>query len=191
MGRARLGEGEACSSQAKANRAQGERAARESAGGNGVPEGFTLSLALVDALPVAFFCAAAVLAGLEIDSVLFTVGAVVAAIGGAGKVCWKFVLALGRRDVRILSRQMHVTMPVGFLIMIAGAILAGASTAALAGRICTLPSAVFAVAWVALMGAMGYFAGHRDQTDARSNWVEQLVNTAGQACLLAAVALAG
>lgn len=34
------------------------------------------------------------------------------------------------------------------------------------------------------------FAGHRDQGSARGNWTEQLTNTAGQACPLAALLLA-
>ena len=59
--------------------------ATESAGPDGIPEGFTLALALVDALPVAFFCAAAILAGVGIGSLLFMVGAAFAAVGGAGK----------------------------------------------------------------------------------------------------------
>ena len=164
--------------------------ATESAGPDGIPEGFTLALALVDALPVAFFCAAAILAGVEIGSPLFTVGAALAAVGGTGKVCWKLVLALARRNVPLLGRQMRVTMPTGFLLMIAGAFCSPASAGALVQRIGTFPSAAFAIAWVACMGAMGYLATHRDQADARSNWVEQLVNAAGQACLLVAIALA-
>ncbi len=160
------------------------------AGANVVPEGFTLALALVDALPVAFFCAAAILAGIEIESPLFAAGAVLSAVGGTGKVCWKLVLALARHDVPFLSKQMRVTMPAGFLLMIGGALCSLASAGALVQRICVFPSAVFAIAWVACMGAMGYLATHRDQADARSNWIEQLVNAAGQACLLVAVALA-
>ncbi len=160
------------------------------AGAGDVPEGFTLALALVDALPVAFFCAAAVLAGVEIGSPLFAAGAVLSAIGGAGKVCWKLVLALARRDVPFLGKQMRVTMPAGFLLMIGGALCSAAPAGALVQRICAFPSAVIAVVWIACMGAMGYLATHRDQADARSNWVEQLVNAAGQACLLAAIVLA-
>lgn len=160
------------------------------AAADGVPEGFTLALALVDALPVVFFCAAAIFAIIEIASPLFAAGAVLSAVGGAGKVCWKLVLALARRDVPFLSKQMRVTMPAGFLLMIVGALCSLASAGALAQRICVLPSLVFAIVWVACMGAMGYLASHRDQADARSNWIEQLVNAAGQACLLAAVAFA-
>lgn len=47
-------------------------------------------------------------------------------------------------------------------------------------------SLALVIAWLACMCAMGYFAGHRDQGSARDNWTEQLTNTAGQACLLAA-----
>lgn len=154
-----------------------------------VPEGFTLALALVDALPVAFFCASCIVFGEKLQSPVFVAGTVVAALGGAGKVCWKLVIALAHKNVPLLSRQMRYVMPVGFALMAAGVVLAGAPALELLAALGRMPSVALLAVWVACMCAMGYFAGHRDQGDARSNWIEQLTNAAGQAALLAALLL--
>ena len=64
-----------------------------------VPEGFTLSLALVDALPVIFFGAATLVLGLKMASPVFAIGAVLCFVGGAGKVTWKLIIALAHRNI--------------------------------------------------------------------------------------------
>ena len=155
-----------------------------------LPEGFTLALALVDAVPVALFCASAAVFGARAASPVFIAGAFFAFAGGAGKVCWKLLIAVARRNVAWLGKQMRYVMPVGFALMIAGAAINHAQVAGLVAALIRLPSLAFFLAWLACMCAMGYFAGHRDQTDARSNWNEQLVNACGQAALLAALLLA-
>ena len=156
-----------------------------------LPEGFTLALALVDAVPVALFCASAIVFGARAASPVFVAGAVLSFAGGAGKVCWKLLIAVARRNVAWLGKQMRYVMPVGFALMIAGAAINHAQVAGLVAALIRLPSLAFLLAWLACMCAMGYLAGHRDQTDARSNWTEQLVNACGQAALLAALLLAG
>ena len=60
----------------------------------------------------------------------------------------------------------------------------------LAGRLLRLPSCPLLVLWLACMLTMAHFARHRDQLDARSNWIEQATNALGQAALLAALLLA-
>ena len=154
------------------------------------PEGFTLTLALVDAVPVALFCASAATFGAQAGSPLFVAGAALAFIGGAGKVCWKLLIALAHRNVPLLSRQMRVVMPVGLALMVAGAATRPEQAVATLASLGQMPSLALVLAWVACMCAMGYFAGHRDQGSARDNWTEQLTNAAGQACLLAALLLA-
>lgn len=158
---------------------------------NDLPEGFTLALALVDAVPVVLFCASAVVFGARAASPVFVAGAVLAFAGGAGKVCWKLLIAVARRNVVWLGCQMRYVMPAGFVLMIVGAAINHAQVEGLVAALIHLPSLAFLLAWIACMCAMGYFAGHRDQTDARSNWTEQLVNACGQAALLAALLLAG
>lgn len=156
-----------------------------------VPEGFTLGLALFDAVPVVLFALAAITLGRRLQSPAFVAGAVLAFCGGAGKVAWKLVIALAHRNLPWLSKQMRVLMPAGFAAMVAGAIMsAGALVDVLRGMV-RLPSLAFALLWIACMVAMGHFARHRKQDDARSNWMEQGVNTAGQAALLVALLLAG
>lgn len=159
-------------------------------GGEGIPEGSTLSLALADALPVVFFSAATLVFGTRLNSGLFIAGAMLSALGGAGKVAWKLLLALVRKDVRWLALQMRATMPVGFVLMVAACVARADGFLALAGGFLRLPSCAFLTGTCVCMAAMCWFAGHMDQADARANWVEQLTNATGQACLLAAVLLA-
>lgn len=173
-----------------ADQRPGEKSGRAASPQNDVPMGFTLALALVDAIPVALFCASATVFGARVQSPLFVAGAVAAFLGGAGKVCWKLLIALAHKNVFWLNRQMRFVMPAGFALMVVGAAVhAGASAAVLAG-LTHLPSLALLLVCVACMCAMGYFAGHRDQTDVRSNWIEQLTNACGQAALLAALLLA-
>lgn len=154
-----------------------------------LPEGFTLSLALADAVPVLLFGLSAVVLGSRLGSPVFVTGSVVAFMGGAGKVLWKLLIAVGHRNVRWLSRQMRYMMPVGFALMLVGLVLRAGELPMVLDGLLRLPSMAFLLAWLACMVVMGYLAGHRDQGDARGNWVEQGVNSLGQACLLAALLL--
>lgn len=155
-----------------------------------IPQGFTLALALVDAIPVIMFCAAAIIFGCRLQSPVFTAGAVLAFLGGAGKVSWKLTIALAQRNYPWLSRQMRITMPVGFALMIVGGVLDRARCLPLLAAMCGFPSLAFVAAWVFCMCLMGYLAGHRNQTSARDNWIEQITNGIGQTALLLAVILA-
>ena len=156
-------------------------------GSSDVPEGFTLSLALVDALPVLFFCLAAIVLGLRLQSTLFVAGSVVAFVSGAHKVSWKLVIALARRNAPILSRQLRYLMPMGFLLMAIGLLTSGLTLEQALAAVTSFPAALFLVVWIGCMCAMGWFAGHNDQTNAHSNWVEQGTNAIGQAALLVAL----
>ena len=89
-------------------------------------EGFTVSLALVDALPVLFFGVAAVALGVKLRSPLFFLGAIVCLLAGTGKVLWKLLIALRGRDVALLGAQLRYLMPSGFALMLIGAAQLGA-----------------------------------------------------------------
>lgn len=156
-------------------------------GGADLPQGFTLGLALADAVPVALFCLAAITLGLRLSSPLFVAGSVVAFTGGALKVGWKLVIALAHRNVAWLSRQMRYVMPVGFALMLAGLATCGVSGSQVAAAVTSFPACLLLTGWLACMVAMGWFAGHLSRTDARANWVEEATNALGQACLLAAL----
>jgi hypothetical protein len=158
-----------------------------------IPEGFTLSLALFDAVPVTLFCLSCIVFGRRIESPLFVVGAVVTFAGGALKVCWKLAIVLLKRDVSLLGRQMPYTMSLGLLAMAAGCAAAIArGRVSLAGAwaaMTSMPTAPLLLAWLACMVGMGYLAAHLDRLDARANWIEQATNALGQGCLLAALLL--
>ena len=68
------------------------------------PQEFTPALAAMDALPVLCFGAGMVLAARTLGSVLFALGAAVITLAGCGKVLWKLLLAVQKRDVPWLNR---------------------------------------------------------------------------------------
>lgn len=168
-----------------------EKADGRQRGGEDLPEGFTIGLALLDGVPVVLFCLSAILFGSRLGSPLFVCGAVLAFLGGAGKVCWKLLIAVARRNIPALSRQMRVLMPAGFILMLAGACTRiGALLPALSALV-RMPAAAFLLGWLACMIVMGHLGRSRARDDAWSNWIEECVNSVGQAALLAAIILAG
>ena len=151
---------------------------------------FTLSLALVDALPVLFFGAAAAMLGVKLQSALFIVGAALCLLAGAGKVVWKLLLALRGKDVAFLGAQLRYVMPLGFLLMLFGGFFAErGSVRALLHTAVRLPSVLFFALTVVGMIAMVVCAKKFDRFDVRANWIEQGINAAAQACALIGVLL--
>jgi hypothetical protein len=55
-----------------------------------------------------------------------------------------------------------------------------------------LPSILFFIAWVGLMGLMSWYRKHKFKNDdAHSNWTAQIINAIGQTCLLLGILFAG
>ena len=159
--------------------------------GDSVPEGFTLSMALMDCVPVAFFCVSAGVLATRFESPLFRVGVVLVVLAGALKACWKLVIALARRDVRLLNRQMRYLMPVGFALVLVSLVVDRTlwSPAAVLAHVTAVPSLLFLVVGLAGMFLMGWFARHLDGRDAKANWREQAVNGISQLCIMLAIVL--
>lgn len=159
--------------------------------GDSVPKGFTLSMALMDCVPVAFFCVSAGVLATRFDSMLFRVGVVLVVLAGVLKVSWKLVLALVRRDVSFLNRQMRYLMPAGFALALVSLIVDRAkwSPAAVLAHVTAMPSLLFLVVGLAGMFLMGWFARHLDGRDAKANWREQAVNGISQLCIMLAIVL--
>ena len=144
---------------------------------------FTLSLALVDALPVLFFGAAAAMLGVKLQSALFIVGAALCLLAGAGKVVWKLLIALKGKDVAFLGAQLRYVMPLGFLLMLFGAFFAeDGSVRTLLHAAVRLPSAAFFALTIVGLIAVVVCARKFDRFDVRANWIEQGINAAAQAC---------
>ena len=148
-------------------------------------EGFTLSLALVDALPVLLFGGSSILLGIIFKSPLFIVGASLVFLGGFLKVMWKVFLALKGKDISFLNKQMKYTMLTGFLlILISVAVnIKRISLPAMGAAVTGFPQCIFFLLFVAGMVTMGVLAKKLDSSKAKNNWIEQCVNGAAQLCL--------
>ena len=152
-------------------------------------ENFSLSLALFDALPVIFFCIAMILIATGFHSEFFIAGAMICTCAGLGKVVWKIILASAGKDIKPLNKQLRVLMPIGFFLMIAGAVtgMDGAMWRRLMGNIISFPANVFFGITMAGMILMSTFAIKLDATKARSHWIEQITNAIAQGSFLLGV----
>ena len=157
-------------------------------------EGFTVALALVDAIPVLSFGISMLIIAGRFQSPLFWVGAALSVLGGCCKVAWKLVLGICRKDLRWLNKPFVPMMAGGFLLLVISVILGFGSIdwAAVGTALISFPSILFFAAWIGLMGFMGWFRKAKFQNDdAKSNWTAQIVNALGQTCLLLGILFAG
>lgn len=148
-----------------------------------VPEGFTLSLALVDALPVLFFCASMMVIGRFFSGSLFLIGAVLCFLAGTAKVLWKVIVVLKKKNIWFLFLQMRILMPIGFGMMLISLILhrSEISIAGMGAAFMRLPSCFFFLIGLLGMVLMMVFAVKLDSSDVKANWIEQLTNGIAQA----------
>ena len=156
-----------------------------------IPENFTLSLALVDALPVLFFGGSMILIGLLFGSPLFLIGATLCFWAGAAKVLWKIIVAAKKKNVWWMFLQMRIVMPLGFAMMIFAVVLNRSilDLHAAFAAVLSLPSVIFFAVGVIGMTLMGIFAAKLDSADVRSNWIEQLTNALAQAAIFVGILL--
>jgi len=156
-------------------------------------EGFTIALALVDAIPVLSFGISMVIIAGRFPSPLFLIGAVLSVLAGCCKVAWKLVLGIAKKDLRWLNKPFVPMQATGFLLMLLSVILnfGTINWAAVGASLLGFPSLLFFAAWVGLMGFMGWFRKHKfSNTDAKSNWTAQIINAVGQTCLLLGILFA-
>ena len=154
-----------------------------------IPEDFTLSLALIDALPVLFFGGSIILIGLMFRKVLFLIGALLCFWAGVAKVIWKIIVVTKKKNIWWLFMQMRIVMPVGFLLILLSVILnlKAIKLSVILSAVISMPSVVFFAIGIVGMILMGIFASKLDSSDVRSNWIEQLTNTVAQASIFAGV----
>ena len=148
-----------------------------------LPEDFTLLLALTDSLQVIFFGASMLLIGRKFSSLLFISGALLCLIGGAGKVLWKIIVVLQKKNVWPLFIQMRILMPAGFLLMLTS-LFANAdkvSFRSICQAVTSFPSVIFFATGLLGIVLMTVFAIILDSADSRANWIEQLTNGVAQA----------
>ena len=157
-------------------------------------EGFTIGLALVDAIPVLSFGISMVIIAGRFDSVLFMIGAALSVLAGCCKVAWKLVLGVAKKDLRWLNKPFVPMQATGFLLMLISFILGFGSInwAGTGAALISFPSILFFAAWIGLMGFMGWYRKNKFKNDdAHSNWTAQIINAVGQTCLLLGILFAG
>ncbi len=149
---------------------------------------FTTGLAIADMLPVLFFGIAATVLGLKLQSGIFFAGAFLCILAGAGKVLWKFLIALADKDVPLLGAQLRYLMPAGFILIVIGAVRADrAIVYDLVKAAVRMPSLLFFIISACGIGAMVMCARKYDRHDVRGNRIEQGINAAAQASLMIGV----
>jgi hypothetical protein len=157
-------------------------------------EGFTIGLALVDAIPVLSFGISMVIIASRFQSPLFMVGAALSVLAGCCKVAWKMVLGIWKKDLRWLNKPFVPMQASGFLLMLVSFVIGfrKISWPAVGTALVSFPSLLFFIAWIGLMGFMGWFRKHKFRNeDAASNWTAQIINAVGQTCLLLGILFAG
>lgn len=157
-------------------------------------EGFTLALALVDAIPVLSFGISMVIIASRFGSPLFLIGASLSVLAGCCKVAWKMVLGICKKDLRWLNKPFVPMQAAGFLLMLVSFVVGFGkiSWGGVFSAVTSLPSILFFAAWISLMFFMGWYRKNKFKNDdAHSNWTAQIVNAVGQTCLLLGILFAG
>ena len=156
-------------------------------------EGFTIALALVDAIPVLLFGASMIMIAARFGSVLFVAGAVLSTLAGLFKVLWKIILATQKKSVKWLNKGFLPLMGAGWVLILLSIILMvvrGANTAWAASLI-KMPCVLFLALWLALMCFMVWYRRNRFvNEDAKKNWTAQIINCVAMASLFVGILLA-
>jgi len=152
-------------------------------------KGFNIYMALVDLIPVVLFAICFGIIATRYPNVLFIVGTVLSSEAGIIKVLWKVFIALAKKDIRFFYKQFKYTMSAGMLLMIISMFVLSPKVEfnSLWNAIISLPSIIFFVIGFILMGCMFVLAAKLDPNNAKSNWIEQGVNTLAQLCFLLGV----
>ena len=151
-----------------------------------VPEGFGLKLAMVDAIPVIEFSITMIIISLKFKSVLFNVGALFCILAGLGKVVWKLIMALFKKNVMIFNKQFRYTMSLGFILMVISLII-NRENVHILRVVLSYPSIVFFGLMLVGMIILMIMGIKLDKMDVRSNWMEQFMNIFMESMLLLGV----
>lgn len=147
-----------------------------------VPTDFSLSLAIVDAIPVILFGLSMIVLSKIFSSAFLLVGASLCLFAGICKVLWKIIVVLKQKNIWFLFIQMRITMPIGLLLMIIAIIIAKGNIdwINIINKILSLPAIIFFVIGILGMSLMLVFAFALDGKIAKNNWIEQITNFVAQ-----------
>ena len=156
-------------------------------------EGFTLGLALMDAIPVVAFGIDMALLAKPLQSKLFLLGAVVSLLAGACMVVYKLLLATVKKEVKGLKKMMPIGMTIGWVMMIAAAVInrSKISLPAMWKAVSSMPACIFFILGILFFAAfIIYFKTKFNADSARDNWIEEILNAGTQVFILIGVILA-
>ncbi|MBO4818594.1 MAG: hypothetical protein J5528_00510 [Firmicutes bacterium] len=156
-------------------------------------EGFTLGLALMDAIPVVAFGIDMALLAKPLQSKLFLLGAVISLIAGSCMVVYKLLLAIAKKEVPGLKKVMPIGMSAGWLIMIAAAVInrSKISLPSMWAAVSSMPACIFFLLGITFFAAfIIYFKTKFNADSAKDNWIEEILNAGTQVCILIGVILA-
>lgn len=143
-------------------------------------KGFTISMALVDFIPIIFFCISGFIIFNRISSYLFIGGILLCTCAGLCKAGWKLIVSTLKKDYIILPKIFHVLMPIGFGVMATSIFFRLEAWGMLLKNLLMMPSLLLIVLGCIGMGFMVVFAIKLNGNSAKNNWIEQLTNTVSQ-----------
>ena len=149
-----------------------------------IPEGFSISLAIVDFLPVIFFCFAILIFSYRASLYSYPIilGAIISIISGLIKVLWKIIAAVKKKNVWWMFVQMRIIFPIGFSMIIFGMIKEYKNYSSYIYS-ASFTNKLFFYLFVFAMILMSIFALTLDQSNPKSNWIEQITNSIAMVCL--------
>lgn len=148
-----------------------------------IPEGFTIPMAVVDLLPCLLFALASVMLGIRFENnILMYIGAAISFIGGIIKCLWKFIVVVKHKNVWWMFLQMRMTMPLGYLLLIIGFVIACFTMDVVPFFASLLNPFIIISLIIGILGMamMIVFAAKLDSADPKSNWIEQICNSVSQ-----------
>ena len=148
-----------------------------------VPEGFTLSLVLVDFIPVFLFAITITIFSLKTYiNYLVLIGGYICFFSGIIKVLWKLIVVLKKENVWWMFVQMRICMPIGLIILTIGFVI-GWKYFSYSIYNASFYFRIFFALWIIRMSLMSLFAMTLDSSDPKANWIEQITNCISQAFL--------
>ena len=152
-----------------------------------IPEGFTLSLVLVDFIPVLFFIFTILLFSKKIYfDYLIVMGGFICFFSGFIKVLWKLIVVLKKKNVWWMFVQMRILMPIGFCILMLGFMVGWKYFSDIIFD-ASFNSRIFFTLWIIGISLMSLFAIILDSSNPKANWIEQITNSISQFFLWLAV----
>ena len=152
---------------------------------NIIPEGFTIKLALFDLLPVLFFGASGVLLGVMLDNIFVIICAILVFLSGFIKALWKIIVAKKKKNIWWMFKQMRIMMPVAYVGLIVAIIISLITHQSIhISLLWGFPQIIFFILGILGMIGMIVCAKSLDSSNAKSNWLEQGINSLAQLCFL-------